>query len=190
MTTTTQTFPIHGVDDAPEGSQAILSGIQKSLGGIPNLFGLFSASPAVLKGYTTLSELLDKDTAFDETERQVLFLSVSAENGCTYCVAAHSTISGMKKVPADVVQALRDGTPLSDPKLEALRQFGLAVVRERGWVQEADVAAFLAAGYTRRHVLEVVLAISLKTISNYVNHMADTPLDDMFAPQAWSSQGA
>ena len=179
-------FTIHTVDTAPEASRPILEAVQQGLGTIPNLFGVFASSPAILKAYTSLSELQDAETAFDETERQVLFLSISAENRCGYCVAAHSTISGMKGVDAEVVQAVRDGSALPTPRLEALRSFALAVVGQRGWVAGPEFDAFLAAGFEQRHALEVVLAVAFKTISNYTTHLSGVELDAMFAPQAWS----
>ena len=181
------TFQVHDVNSAPQASRPILEAAQKGLGFVPNLFGVLAASPAALEGYTSLAALQDAKTAFNESERQVLFLSISARNDCTYCVAAHSTISQMKRVPADVVTALRDGTPLADPKLEALRAFALAVVEKRGFVSAEEQAAFRAAGYGDQHVLEVILAVAFKTISNFTNHVAETPLDDAFAPQAWTA---
>ena len=81
--------------------------------------------------------------------------------------------------------ALREGTPLTNEKLEALRNFALAVVRKRGWVDEADQQAFADAGYSRRQALDVIAAVSFKTLTNYVNHLADPPVDEPFQPQAW-----
>ena len=184
------TFHLHTPQTAPAGSDAILEGAQKGMGFVPNLFAVLAESPAALEAYTTLAGLQDRQTDFSETERQVLFLSISARNSCDYCVAAHSTISGMKNVPADVVAALRDGTSLPDAKLEALRTFALAVVDKRGFVDASDLEAFLAAGYAQRHVLEVVLAVAFKTISNFTNHIVRTPLDEAFQPQAWSAPAA
>jgi uncharacterized peroxidase-related enzyme len=180
-------FPIHTVSTAPEGSRPVLEAVQQGLGSIPNLFGVFAESPAILKAYTTLSELQDAETAFDETERQVLFLSISAQNGCGYCVAAHSTISGMKGVDADVVRAVREDGPLPTPKLEALRTYARAVVAQRGWTAGADLDAFLAAGWTQRAALEVVLAVAFKTLSNFTTHVSGVELDAMFARQAWTA---
>ena len=183
-------FPIHTVDSAPEGSRPVLEGVQKGMGSIPNLFGVFASSPAILKAYLNLAELQDKDTAFDETERQLLFLTVSTTNDCEYCVAAHTTIASMKGVPSDVSQAIRDDSALPSPKLEALRTFARTVVEKRGWVSAEDLSAFQAAGYEQRHVLEVILAVAFKTISNFTNHVAETPLDAAFAPNAWSRGAA
>lgn len=180
-------FPILDATSAPADSKPILEGAHKSMGFVPHLFGLFAASPAVLEAYTTLAALQDAKTDFTETERQTLFLAISAQNDCTYCVAAHSTISKAKKVDDAVVQAIRDRAPIADPKLQALRTFAEAVVESRGFVDAAALDAFRAAGYGDRHVLEVVLAVAFKTISNYSTHIASPALDSAFQPQAWTA---
>lgn len=180
------TFPAHTVADAPEASRPLLEGIEKSFGGVPNLFAKFASSPALLEAYGAISKIFGSATGFDASERQVVAISASVENGCTYCVAAHSTIAGMERVPADVIAALREGTPLPE-KLEALRTFTLHVVRNRGWVPEEELQAFLDAGYTQQHVLDVVLGVAMKTISNYANHITGPELDANFQPQAWAA---
>ncbi len=96
----------------------------------------------------------------------------------------------MSKVPEEVIASLRDDRPISYAKLEALRQFTKAVVSQRGWVPEQNLQAFLDAGYTRAQVLEVVLGVSLKTLSNFINHLAETPIDEQFqafAPEETSA---
>mgnify|MGYP002785947432 FL=1 len=115
-----------------------------------------------------------------------MLLTVSAVNGCDYCVAAHTVIAGMQQVPAPVVAAIRDDAPLDDPKLETLRRFTAAVVTSRGWPDAADLESFTAAGYGAQQALEVVLGVGMKTLSNYTNHIAGTPLDDAFRPAAWT----
>ena len=83
------------------------------------------------------------------------------------------------------IQSLKNETPLANAKLEALRSFAKTLVAKRGWADESDMEAFFSAGYTRQSALDVVLAVSFKTISNYTNHIFDTPLDLAFAKQAW-----
>lgn len=180
------TFEVHTLDSAPEAARPHLEAAAQAFGAIPNLFGVFAESPALLEAYLEVGRILEKSGSFDATELQVVLLSTSFDSGCTYCVAAHSAIAAGHKVPQDVVRALRDGTPLPNPKLEALRTFTRAVVRERGWVGGDAVRAFLDAGYTRRHVLEVILGVGFKTLSNFTNHVADTPLDRQFQRLAWS----
>lgn len=179
-----RTFDIHNKDTAPAGSVESLVEAEKAFGFLPNLLGVFAESPATLKAYLTLGELVGQ-TAFTDTERQVVILAISRFNECHYCVAAHSAIAGMQKVPADVVDAIRNDEVIANDKLQTLRAFATAVVEKRGWVSEADVTAFLEAGYDKAAILEVILALSFKVLSNYANHIADTPLDDAFAATEW-----
>lgn len=179
------TYTVHTQDTAPEAARETLARAKKAFGFVPNLLGVMAEAPALLNAYTTLSRIFD-ETSFSPAERQVVLLTVSYENGCDYCVAAHSVIAGMQKVPGDVVGAIRDGKPIADAKLEALRRFTAAVTKTRGRPSEDDTTTFLAAGYSQAQVLEVVLGVGMKTLSNYTNHIAKTPLDQAFAKAAWS----
>lgn len=177
-------YPVHTIDSAPEAAKPILTASQKGFGFLPNLLAVMATAPALLEGYLTLSKILD-GSSLSATERQVVLLAVSRENNCGYCMSVHSALAGMQKVPANVVEALRADTTIADPKLEALRVFATAVTEKRGWVSEDDTAAFLRAGYGQQQVLEVVLGVGLKTISNYTTHIAKTPLDAAFSGVAW-----
>lgn len=101
-------------------------------------------------------------------------------------MAAHSGLAKMIGMSADDIQALRTGTPLSNSKLQALRQFTQRMIQSRGWVEEREIEAFLAAGYTQQQVLEVILGIAIKIMHNYTNHIATTPFDKPFQPYVWS----
>jgi alkylhydroperoxidase family enzyme len=100
-------------------------------------------------------------------------------------VPAHSGIAKRMKVDDAINDALRDETPLPNARLEALRDFTLAVTRGRGHVDEAELQAFFDAGFTKRQVLEVILGLSQKVMSNYTNHLAETPVDEAFKSFAW-----
>ena len=100
--------------------------------------------------------------------------------------AAHTAISKAQGVPDDVVDSLRDGTALTDPKLEALRVFAVTINESRGWPEQSDIDALLSAGYTERTVLEVILGTAVKVMSNYTNHIASTPLDGAFSDVEWT----
>jgi AhpD family alkylhydroperoxidase len=143
-------------------------------------------APAILEGYTTLSGIFGK-TDLSETERQIILMTNNRMNGCKYCMAAHTTLSQMAGVAENVVEALRNNWPIADDKLEALRQFAIAINQSRGWPSDDQIEAFLAAGYTRKTVLEVILGTALKVMSNYTNHVAETALDDAFAPNVWET---
>ena len=182
-------FKIEKTESAPEGSRGILEGYQKKLGFVPNLMGVMAASPAVIEGYVALGAAFDK-TSFTPAERQVVLLETSAVNGCTYCMAAHTAIAKMQHVPDAVVNAIRAGEPIADAKLEALRAFVCSTVEKRGHPDGKTGAAFLAAGYTQAHILEVLLGVAMKTLSNYVNHAAETPLDAAFSAARWEKNPA
>lgn len=170
---------------APGKAGEALAQARKSIGFVPNLLGTMAHAPSLLRAYLAVSSLFD-ETSLTPAERQVVLLAASAVNGCGYCMAAHSTIAAMQKVPPQVVSALRDREPIPDAKLEALRRFVEETVETRGWPSASARQAFFAAGYTEAQALEVVLGIGLKTLSNYTNHLAETPLDEVFAKMAWT----
>jgi len=177
-------YPLHTPETAPEASARLLEQSRKKLGFIPNLYAVLADAPAALESYLSLGAIFDT-TSLTPTERQVVLLAVSRLNSCEYCMAAHSRIAEMQSVAATVIQALREDYAIEDTKLETLRIFTTAVVKKRGVLDAKDLERFFAAGYTRAHVLEVITGVAMKTISNYTNHIAATPLDDAFASAAW-----
>lgn len=176
-------FPVHTIESSGK-AQPLLEATQKKFGFVPNLAAVMASSPAAVEGYLTLAGIFDK-TELSETERQIILMTNNRLNGCDYCMAAHTSISQAKKVPAGVIAALRENRPLEDPKLEALRVFAEAMNTKRGWVDEAEIEALLSAGYTTQTVLDVVLGTGLKVLSNYTNHVAKTPVDKAFAANKW-----
>ncbi len=176
---------VHTHDTAPAASKPILEAIQMANGFVPNLFGVFAESPAIAEAYAVLSTIFEK-TDFTVTERQVVLMSNNRLNDCTYCMAAHTTISKMQGIDADVIEALRNGTAINDPKLEALRLFAVRINETRGIVGQGDIDAFLEAGYSKANILEVILGTSFKVLSKHTNHIAQTPLDDAFKANIWS----
>ncbi|GAB2962534.1 carboxymuconolactone decarboxylase family protein [Saccharothrix stipae] len=177
-------FTVHDETSAPEPARPFLEAGRKRLGFVSSLNGVMAESPELLAGYNALAEQFGK-SSLPGNAKQVVLITTSILNGCEYCVAAHSTIALKLGAPEEVVQALRAGKPLPDDTLEAVRRFTELVVTDRGWVDEQEVEAFLAAGHTRRHVLDVLLGVGLKTLSNYTNHIAHTPLDEAWQGQEW-----
>jgi uncharacterized peroxidase-related enzyme len=182
-------FTIHTIDTAPAASKQDLRAAQKVIGFIPNLLGVLAEAPIALKAYLDLTELLGK-SSLTAVEQQVMMIAGSYSNECGYCIAAHSTVATMVKMPAEVIDGLRTGKRLADTKLEALRSFTSEMVTSRGRVSDSRIQQFLDTGYTRQNVLEVVFASAMKTLSNYTNHISETPVDSAFATQAWESNHA
>lgn len=182
-------FKINTIETAPEKAKPILEGAKSKLGFIPNLYGIMSESPELLKAYLSLSEML-AGTSFSPTELQTVLITASYVNNCDYCVAAHSVISSMQGVPADVIESVRGNKDIADAKLNALRKFTFEVVDKRGFVSKEAKQAFIGAGYTEKNILEVILCVGLKTLSNYTNHVAETPLDAAFETAKWTKAAA
>lgn len=178
-------FTVHTLESAPAGSRPMLEGLKKAFGFVPNLYAVFAESPAGLQGALAIGEAFSKST-LSPAEQQLVALAVSEANDCLFCVAAHSTIAKhMAKADPAAVAAARERKPLVDAKLDALVNFTRKVVEQRGFVAEADLAAFLKAGYTKAQVIEVLLGVGMKTFNNYVDHIAHTPLNDQFKAEAW-----
>ncbi|MCQ4323221.1 carboxymuconolactone decarboxylase family protein [Stutzerimonas stutzeri] len=180
-----KSFKLHDQSSAPEAAKPLLDGSIKAFGMIPGLHAVMAEAPVVLDAYKKLHALF-LDTSFDAEEKTVVWQSINVEHACHYCVPAHTGIAKAMKVSDEVSNALRDETPLPNDRLEALRSFTLAVVRNRGEVADADLEAFYAAGYEQRQVLEVILGVSQKTMSNYINHIAKTPVDQAFKQFEWA----
>ena len=181
-------FRLHETHSAPADSAAILNKIQKGWGFVPNLHRILAESPAALEAYATLWGIAEK-TSFSPQERNIVYLAIIYENECTYCMAGHTNLSRMAKVDETVIAAVREGRPIADQKLEALRQFAAKVTRQRGVVGQADVSAFKAAGYDNRSVLDVLVLSATKLISNYTNHLAETPNDTFMKGAEWTAPG-
>ena len=184
MTNYTQHTPA----TAPERSVATLEAVANAYGFLPNLIATYAESPALLEGYVKLADIFGS-TSLTPTEQQVVLLTVSRFHECEYCVAAHTTISIGQQIDKSILDALRNDTPINDSKLQTLREFTLHLVEQRGWADEAQIAKLLEAGYTKQTVLDVILGVAVKTMSNYTNHVAETPLDDAFASQRWQAPG-
>ena len=181
-------FTLHDTTTAPAASTGILDGVQKSWGLVPNLHRVLAESPAALEAYVTLWGIAEK-TGFTPQERNIVYIAIIYENECTYCMAGHTNLSRVAKVEPEVISAVREGRPIADSKLEALRQFAAKVTRSRGVVSEADVSAFKAVGYDNRAMLDVLVLAATKLISNYTNHLAETPLDPFMKGAEWSAPG-
>jgi uncharacterized peroxidase-related enzyme len=170
------------LETADASAKAVLERAKKSVGFIPNMYTGMAALPGVLDTYLEGYQRFREEAGFTPPEQEVVFLTISGFNGCDYCLAAHSMIADKtSKVPQDSIAALRAGRTLPDARLEALRAFTVKMVESRGNPSEADVAAFREAGFEERHILGIILAIAVKTLSNYTNHLFKPEVDDVFA---------
>lgn len=164
------------IESAPAAARPLLSAVQQQLGSVPNLFRILATSPAALEGYLGLGGALRKG-ALDAPTRERIAVAVAELNGCDYCLSAHTYLGAhVAKLDADELAANRDGAS-ADPRAAAALRFATQLVRARGHVTEADLAAVKAAGYGDAEVVEIIAHVALNTLTNYVNAALATDVD-------------
>lgn len=178
-------LPARTEADADPAIAAVLVKARARSGMIPNMYANMANLPGLLETYMTGYAAFRRDSDFSAAEQETILLAISRANGCAYCVAAHSVVADMAHVPPEITDALRAGRPLPGARLNALAVFTTALVETRGLPTGAQARAFLDAGFTETDILRILLAIAVKTISNYSNHLFHTTLDPMFAHRAW-----
>jgi len=179
-------FTYHDAETAPAEAGPEIAKSIATFGFFPNLHRILAEAPATYEAYNTTFRLFRSATTLTPLEQQVVMMTANYENRCHYCTAGHSLLMTLEKAPADAVRALRDGLPLADPRLEALRVFTRALIERRGHVGDAALKTFLDAGFTPRQALEVLTGLAAKLISNFTNALAHTELDPPVVAWAWS----
>jgi AhpD family alkylhydroperoxidase len=178
-------FADHTVETAPEAARRTLAATEKKLGYLPVAVSRLAESPQLLDGFLKLSAMFES-TSLDPVARETVIMTMATHNRCHLCVAMHTaTLHRLGADPA-LVTALREEKPLPDERLQALRDFTLTALATAGEVPDADLAAFVAAGYTARQALEVVLGIGAYTLSTFANRLTRAPLDEPMTPFAWA----
>ena len=167
----------------PPAAKELVAGTLGLFGFVPNLVYAVAAEPAVLRAYITMLQALG-ETTLDPVAQQVALAAASLANAADYGVAVHATLAGKLGAPADVVQALRNGGPLKDAKLEAVRRFATAIATKHTQVSDSDVKELKAAGYDHRAAVAIALAAGAKTLVNTVAHLSRPEIDAGFQPAA------
>lgn len=182
-------FPIHTAESHPEHAAEVIGDVKEKYGFVPGLLGALSESPSAANAYLSLGDAV-RNSSFTPTERHVVWFTINTIHECNYCMAAHTGIAKAEKIADDVIEAARTGADYADTRLQALKVFTTKMVLERGWVQPTDLEAFFAAGFTHQSALDVITAISQKVLSNYTNHLVETPVDAPFAQFEWTPAAA
>lgn len=172
-------FYLHNYDSAPEQSKPLLEKSKAAFGSIPNLHAVMAEAPSALAAYQELHNLF-LNTSLTDEEKTVIWQAINVEHECHYCIPAHSLIAHVMKVPAALNQALVEKNPLPNRRLEVLREFTLEIVRNRGHIASSTLESFFHEGYTKQNLLEIIVGVAQKVMSNYTNHIADTPIDKRF----------
>lgn len=178
-------YKIYDQQSAPEAAKPVLAEVQAHYQFIPNALAAMAESPETVKGYLALDGLV-QENSLDEVQRHVAFLTIAREYNCAYCVAAHTAFAMMAKVQPEHIQQLRENKPLSDAKLDALQQFTTRLVQTGGNVSADEIRRFLDSGYTRQHVLDIIMMMANKLIAVFANRVMGTDLDQALQQAKWS----
>ena len=184
-----QGFPVHTLETAPERAKASLNALSGAFGFLPNIAGAMATSPVLIDGLVGLFGTVHGGS-FSEEEIQVVLLTNAVTNRATWPVAFHTALALRAGVDAGDVAAIRDGRPPADPKRAALSMLARRLIETRGHVDERDGERFLAQGFGRDRLLEVIAIVAASTITNYTASVADPPLEEEFRPHHWSPDGA
>lgn len=164
------------IESAPAASRPLLEGVKKQLGSVPNLFRVVANSPAALEGYLNLNSALTRGS-LDGKTRERIALAVAEANDCGYCLSAHTYLGkNLAKLDDAEITANRNGFS-NDAKAQAAVRFAVAIVKARGHVSDADIQSVRAAGYDDAQIVEIVLHVTLNTLTNYINEVAGTVID-------------
>lgn len=179
------TFQIHTIETAPEASKEALKAVQNANGFIPNLIGVLANAPTALETYRTVGGINGRNSLTAE-EREVVQITAAVVNGCGFCVAGHTKISlKLLNMPQEIVDALRATARIeANPKYDTLARFTLAVMLQKAKLTPAQLQEFFDAGYTQQHALDVILGVSLATLCNYANNIAETLINPELQPFA------
>lgn len=180
-------YKIYDKDSAPDDARPLLKKSEEDFGMIPNLHGVMAEAPTLLEGYQKLHDLAQK-TSFNKDELTVVWQTINVENECHYCVPAHTGIAKNMGVSDALIDALRNDEALENDKLRVLKHAVLSIIRNRGRIDDDSLSEFFNVGYERQQLLEIVLIYAQKIMSNYTNHMANTPVDEAFEAFKWNPE--
>ncbi|MFF3780344.1 carboxymuconolactone decarboxylase family protein [Streptomyces sp. NPDC001933] len=173
-------FPDHTLESAPAAARRTMTAVAAKQGCLPSAVARLATSPELLDSFLKASAVFES-TTLDPLSREVLIMTMATGNDCHVCVAMHTAKLTALGADPELIAALRERRALPDERLEAVREFTLAVIATAGAVDDATLQAFLAHGYTARNALEVVLGIGTYTMSTLANRMTGAPVDPQLA---------
>lgn len=169
-----QRFQIPTREDVSENNQAIFDNLKKNLGFVPNLYAYYAKNETALGDYLALQ---NRKSTLSTKEREVVNLVVSQYNGCRYCQSAHTVLGKMNGFTEEQVLEIRTGRASFDAKTDSLAKFTLAVAENRGQVSEEVKEDFFNAGYSESNMIDILMVIGDKIISNYIHNLTGFEID-------------
>lgn len=155
-------------------NQAIFDNLEKAVGFVPNLYATYAHSENALGNYLTFA---NAKTSLKAKEKEVVNLAVSQANNCLYCLSAHTAIGKMNGFTDEQILELRAGKASFDAKLDALARLAKNITEKRGATDAQVLNNFFAAGWTKENLIDTIVLVGDKTISNYINNTTEIPID-------------
>ena len=176
---------LHTAETAPSETRPFLERSLANNGFLPNLVATLANSPAATSAYFTLGEINAKGS-LSLAEREIVQIVAATVHGCGFCVAGHTAVALKKaQLPDHIVQAARDGERIEDDRLNAVASLTREIISSRGAVSDSALAAFKQAGFNDQNALDVVLGVSLATLCNFANNLAETELNPQMNNYRW-----
>ena len=177
-------YPIHTIASAPESSRPALEQLQQAFGVLPNIAAVIANSPKLINSLVGVFQQVHS-SSLTEREIQIVLLTDAVANSSMYAVAFHTALALQQGVGSDATGAIRERRVPADKRLAALSTLAKTLIEKRGHLEEQEVDAFLAAGFTKEQVLEVVAIVAASTITNYAGTLTSPPLEGQFQQYAW-----
>jgi alkylhydroperoxidase family enzyme len=177
-------YPIYSIASAPEKSRPALEQMQQAFGVVPNIAGAIANSPKLINSLVGLFQQVHSP-GLTEPENQIVLLTDAVTNSSTYAVAFHTTLALQQGISSEEIAAIRERRLPTDRRFAALSKLAKTLIEKRGHLSERELDSFIAAGFTKEEILEVIAIVAASTITNYVGTIANPPLEDAFGPYAW-----
>ena len=178
------TYQIHTLASAPEKSKPVLEQLQQAFGVIPNLAAAISNSPKLVTAFAAVFQQVHS-SSLTEQEIQIVLLTDAVANSCAYAIAFHTALALKQRVSSGETEAIRTRLVPKDRRFAALSTLAKTLIEKRGHLSEQELDAFIAVGFTKEQILEVIAVVAASTITNYAGTIANPPLEDQFQQFTW-----
>jgi uncharacterized peroxidase-related enzyme len=177
---TMQNFNVPTREEVSENNQAIFDNLKGALGFVPNLYAYYAKNDTALADYLALQ---NRKSTLKAKEKEIINLVTSQINGCRYCQSAHTALGKMNGFSEEQILEIRGGSAAFDAKFDALAQFTKSVVENKGNASQTTKDAFFAAGYSEANMIDVVMVVGDRVISNYIHNLTGFAIDFPLAPE-------
>ncbi|QNI30640.1 carboxymuconolactone decarboxylase family protein [Alloacidobacterium dinghuense] len=177
-------YSVHTIASAPEGSKPALEQLKRAFGVLPNLPAVIANSPKLINSLVGLFGQVHSP-GLSEAENQIVLLTDAVTNSSTYAVAFHTALALQQGISSEETTAIRERRLPTNKRFAALSALAKGLIEKRGHLSEEELDSFIAAGFTKEQILEVIAIVAASTITNYTGTIANPPLEDPFRQHAW-----